>query len=581
VPELQWLQGQPVLVLDEGSSKVKLEGLAAGAGPGLVRDAEADSTRLRRALSLLPVRSWPAEVDDALAGVIQRGAAPSSALRELAEQRRLPWLLVRSESGLRLETTRSAEILWQLKLEGKAALKRVVGRLMRAIEGTAPSREAGPVRVSQTRLAPPEVLASLRLEAVEGSGPDHLKQAQSAVQRWPADPAVRVHEVLASSPGSPELAALKLAHALNPLGESELLALALLAEQRARDSRALRWRGLLSALYPKRIDYLPALADQLAAHGDRDAAVALLRSGGALVDSGLRKLPSGTAPHQRPEALPAADLRFYLAWFLAAGGGWELAAHNYLEAEQLYERLGRPVERGDALNNAGVAMVEVGRPLAAMSSLRRAVALREAHRGPERVATSRYNLARAAADAGRHAQALEAYAEAASDYDRAGRLEEGSETLIERLELLARQGKIGPLERAAEGLFQRLGSEPSELLANLWTELGRGRHLLGAHEAALIAHQRALALWKGLGSRLEEGQSLYLAALPQVALMRLDEAHHSLIAALRIAVELGDSSSMVAIRDQLGLLGQLIKVQGGEVPAVEPELRIWLEPPAP
>jgi len=436
--------------------------------------------------------------------------------------------------------------------------------------------------VDETRLADTEVLGELRERALNGPSLEYRELALDAVGRWPADPAVRTHAALAAEPASSLRADLDIAVRLNPQGESELLALALAAESRGRASLALVWRKLLSELFPARLDYLPELADLLSDHDEAESALRVLRAGLAQVDgAGMQGLGVGTAPHDRPAALPYADLVFTTGWYLALDEDWELAAHNYLTAEDIYQRLGRPTEQSDALNNAGVAMVEVGRPLAAAASLRRAVRLRSDQGSPTRVATSRYNLARALADAGRLSRALDAYEDAARGYREAGDDREARETLVERLALFARDGQAEAFEQAGALLVEELeaaSSDAVELLGAAWFEIGRGRNRLGQQKAALSAYERSLDLWRQLGRRLEEGQVLYSMSVPRLALLHFTKAHDALVASLRIAVELGDSSSILAIRRQLSELSGLMRARGDSVPELPEALKRWLLP---
>jgi tetratricopeptide (TPR) repeat protein len=338
----------------------------------------------------------------------------------------------------------------------------------------------------------------------------------------------------------------------------------------------------LVELFPDRLDYRPELADLLADHDDADSALRVLRVGLAQGDNGrIKGLARGTAPHERPSALPYADVVFTTGWYLALNEDWELAAHHYLSAEDVYESLGRPRERSDALNNAGVAMVEVGRPLAAAASLRSALELRSAQDSPTRVATSGYNLGRALADAGRLGRALSAYKDAARVYREVGAEREARETLVERLALLARAGQVEAFAQAGAKLVEELEAESPddvEFLAAVWFEIGKGRYSFGEQEAALSAYERSLSLWRQQGSRLEEGQALYSISLPHVALMRFAKAHQTLVEALLIAVELGDSSSILAIRMQLSELGVLMRTRGDEIPEIPEELKRWTTP---
>jgi len=574
--DLGYLRGQPVLVVAD---------IEEGADARAILDAQQLEAALVRALAVVPLRLWPGAAD---AGLRQRLAAAATRLedaREAAEVRRLPWLLVRSSEGLRIETTRGAKVLWQLSLADRRPLHRAVRGLTRVLSRASAAGDepqATVVLSTETRLADAFLLAELRLLAVAKRWQEHRRLAAQSVERWPADPAVRVHAILAAAPAAEVLTAdLRAAVAMNPDGESELLALALAAEAAGQRGLALLWREQLVKLFPQRIDYRPELADLFVLHDEAEAALRLCRSGLSRVDGeAIQKLPRGTAPHQHSGALPYADLSFATGWYLALAASWELAAHNYLRAEQVYEALGRPRERADALNNAGVAMVQAGRPLAAAGALRTARALRAEQGTPKRTATSSYNLARALADADRPVQSLEAYRQAVLEYRRAGAEQEALETAIERLAVVARTGDAQALERDADAVLGQLaawGGDAGELRASLLYELGRGRHSLGLPEQALAAYQQALEAWRQLGRRLEVGQLLYSMALPHLALLRFEAAHRDLVSALQIAVDLGDSTSIIAIREQLRQVEELLRARGEQVPSVPEQLRPWLQ----
>jgi tetratricopeptide (TPR) repeat protein len=225
-------------------------------------------------------------------------------------------------------------------------------------------------------------------------------------------------------------------------------------------------------------------------------------------------------------------------------------------------------------------MVEAGRPLAAAAVLRRAVELRALQGSPERSATSIYNLARSLADANRLPKALAAYQQAEAGYLRAGAEKEALEIAVERLALVARMGDAEALEGDARGLLGRLdgaGDDAGELLASYWYELGRGRQSLGRAELALEAYTTSLALWRRLDRKLEMGQLLYSMASPHLSLLRFAEAHSLLVSSLAVAAELGDASSILAIREQLAELETLLLGRGEAVPTIPGELRPWLE----
>lgn len=561
---LSALRGRTLLVVD-------------GAGPEAGR-READLTR---AITLLPVRGWPGEADAPLTSRLDEAPNRVSAAKDAAETRRIPWLLVQDAEGVRVETARGGRVLWEASLRGRVPpQEQVRDQLLKALVPRGSS--AGPLDPRETRLAPAVLLQNLRTLAVEGRWEEHGTAVAEALAEWPADPALRTHEGLAAALGSGGASSLEQARAMNPEGESELFALALAADAAENRALALSARRHLAALYPDRIDYVPELADLVAESDDAEAALTVV-SAARQAGRGdeLERLPSTAFPHDVPDALPWADLAFSHGWFLAQLGRWEQAALSYEEASGLYERLGRRVELGDTLNNAGVAMVEAERPLIAARTFGRAILVR-AGGDPVKAANSRYNQGRAYADAGKTAQALRSFRTAAREYAVAGQPWEGVDTRIESLGLLVKDGDaLGMEEEAATILDQaeRLDGPPARRLeaeGDTWFELGRGRLTFRDADGSLEAYRRSLTAWQGLGRRTEEGQTLYSMALPHLAKFEFEAAFDDLVAALEIAGEMGDSSSIIAIRQQLVEIQDLVRKSGRPVPRVPAALKHWL-----
>jgi tetratricopeptide (TPR) repeat protein len=174
---------------------------------------------------------------------------------------------------------------------------------------------------------------------------------------------------------------------------------------------------------------------------------------------------------------------------------------------------------------------------------------------------------------------LGAYETSAEEYRAAGRLDDARETLVETLALHADLGNRRDLERTASELLAEVeGRREPPLEADVWFELGAGRMAFADHEGALDAFARAAAGYRSVGRRLEEAQSTYSMATPHVALFRFVEAHADLIAALRIAVDLSDTASVVAIRTQLVQVRDLIRMRSAEPPPIPEELRSLVEP---
>lgn len=570
-PSLAWLRGQSVLVVSE---------------PGAEGSPEVREAAVTRALNMVPVRAWPTDADAELrAGLAdaERGATRLDRAREVAEQRRIPWLVVTGDEVVRVEETRGGEVRWasaprptQPPGVAAAALGGAIGT------ESDPERPLNPAGV---RLAPPDRLAVLRSLAVQGDWENHAPAVGSQLAEWPADSAVLVHSVLSDllgeEPSGAAEATVRRAIQLNPDGESELLPLALMAERAGRLAFALRARSVLVRLFPGRIDYRPELADLHGEFGAIDKAVAVVRGALGSVDrEGIEALPAGTAPHDAPAALPYADLRFTLGWFLAAQGESEAALLSYEKALEVYDVLGRPREQSDAVNNAGVVLVEAGRPAVAVPLFRKARRLRDAQGREGKAANSLHNLARALADSRRIPEAIETYEAAARDYEDIGEPLSAIESLYETMEHHAATGDVEALERRADSLLAKLAGLEGEggadrarraaLRGSIWFERAKGRMTLRNPEGALEAYTVALDVYRRQGRRLDEAQTLYSMAVPNMALFRLDDAYANLSDALELAVELNDSQSIVDIRGQISELGDLIR-GAGRTPAPLPD----------
>ena len=577
-PSLSWLRGQPVLVI---------------AGSGGEGSPEAQEAALTRALSTVSVRAWPTDADADLRTRLLdegRGETRLERAREAAEQRRIPWLVVTGDELLRVEDTRGGEVRWESVLRATESADRRAGALRDAIGPE--SGQEQPIKPADVRLAPSTQLGALRRLAVRGDWKDHSHAVALHLVEWPADSAVLVHSVLADllgeEPSGAAEATVRRAIQLNPDGENELLALALMAEHADRLAFALRARSALVRLFPRRIDYRPELADLHGELGTIDKAVAVVRGSlGSVSRDRLEDLPAGTAPHDEPDALPYADLRFTLGWFLGLQGESEAALLSYEKALTIYGLMGRPREQSDAVNNAGVVLVEAGRPAVAVPLFRKARRLREEQGRATKAANSLHNLARALADSRRVPEAIETYEEAARDYEELGDPLSAIESLYETMEHHAATGDVNALERRADRLLAKL-TELEEggatekprrdaLRGSIWFERAEGRMTLRNPEGALEAYTVALDVYRRQGRRLDEAQTLYSMAVPNMALFRLDDAYVNLMDALALAVELNDSQSILDIRRQIHEVGGLIRGAGRTPPSLPDALVPFME----
>jgi tetratricopeptide (TPR) repeat protein len=535
---------------------------------------------LGRSLALVPLRIYPGEEDPELQEALSEQSGRLDAARREAEVRRAPWLLVFNETHVRVETARGAHLLWRTRLpRGPRAEGRLAARLERLLGGG-----KTPLGAGETRLVSMMELRKLRRSAIESRWDEYSTLLEQLITAYPADPAVRSHaglrEYLRGNSEGEQL--LVLAAAMAPDSESELLSLALAAENAGKVGLAVRVREALIDLYPERLDYIPALADGAAALGETGQALALCRGRDVPEErSAALTLPMGSAPHQFPTALPIADLRFCTGWYLFGREQWEFSALAYEEAGDIYSALGRWDELAESLNNGGAAMVRADRPLSGASALRKAVDIREeiGVRGP--LAVSRYNLGRALSDAGQHTAAVDSYREAAADYDAAGRPLEAVDALVSTLDVLAKDGARKNFEDQGEAIVARLTAAPpsreqQELLGNAWFELGAGRYILKDNEGAVAAFLRSLRSWQQLEMRAEEGQTHYSLAGPHLAMYLFAEAYSDLVRALDAAVEISDSVSIIEISRQLDDVETLIREAGQSLPLLPEYLREML-----
>ncbi len=546
-------------------------------------DAEAREADALRALTQAPVRAWPGDAEPALwAELSGDGAERVERARAAAEERRLPWLLVLDEDGVWLETTRHGDVVWRARgrRRGDAGAAAALRRWMRDRDGA----PFGPAR-----LASAEELGRLRRLAARGEFEAWGEATDALWRTYRGDPAVLTHAHLYASlfrSWDEDLdPALDIGRSLVPHAESEYLAIALAAQAAGSPGFASKvWRVLVD-VYPERLDYHRGLADVLDLLELPEEALAACRGGRAQAPrDAILAIPKGTPPDARPDALPYADLAFCEGYFLFEDREWELAALAYEDAITIYEATDRFEELGEALNNAGVAMVQADRPLIGSRTLRKAVDVREELGASLPLANSRYNLGRALDEAGRPGPARLSLERAAEDYRSAGAYADAIETLTETLDLHVQEGDRDGFERRGVAILAELEDRPESeeratLQGDAWFALGQGRTEFDDYEGSLAAFFRSLRLWQELGKKLEEGQTHYSMALPHLAMLELEEAWTDLVNALQISVDLGDSSSILAIRTQLAQIADLFDQAGREPPELPEALRRWVEVP--
>jgi len=545
-------------------------------------DADAREAAAVRSLATSSVRAYPSDASPELRDSLGDGAASERVARARAhaETLRVPWLLILGAGGARLEPARRDGVLWRSRGRATTDDERGVASFERAM-----SRRRGDL-TGRPRLAPSERLAEIRSLALAGQWEAWTAAVRALSSEFPADPTVRAHLGLRAwlmESGAPR-DGLDLARSMAPESESELLALAVAARDAGDAGFASRAWDALVAVYPERLDYHAGRSDAFDAIGDSSAALAACREGLRAADrDGILEIAKGTPPHRAPRALPFADLAFCAGYFLFEAEDWELAALAYEDAITIYEATDRFAELGEALNNAGVAMVQAERPLIGAHTLRKAVDVREELGARLPLANSRYNLGRALDEAGKPAAARISLDRAAGDYTAAGAIDEALETLVETLDLSLQQDDRDGFELRGTEILARLRDQPESprratIEGDAWFELGRGRLEFGDAEGSLAAYFRSLRVWQATGNKLQEGQTRYSMALPHLALMELEDSWRDLLAALEISVELGDSSSILAIGVQLDQIGDLFEQSGRTPPPVPEPLRRWVDP---
>lgn len=566
------------LPLEPGSRLLVVVQDADSAAAALAAEADVD-----RALALVPLRAWPSGADPALGDEIDSpGRQRVDLARGAAERRRLPWLLVLDGRRIRIETAREGLVRWQARVvPGRDRAERVARTLSLALPSDRHLGLGGP---GEVRLAPPGRLAALRELVVQSRLQEYSAEVAAMLAAWPADPAIRTHaglrEHLASGVGS--MAGLELAAAMVPGAESELLAVALAADGAGAAAVGLAVRRALVRLEPDRLDYRPGLAEALQAVGEPDEALSACREGMQRADrESFVDLPAGTAPDAAPGAVAFADVAFCTGLHLYEAEQFEASAMAYEDAVAVFQATGLRPELGEALNNAGAAMVGAGSPLTATRVLLKAVAVREEIGDPLPLANSRYNLGRARSEANQVQEALSSFDAAASDYERAGEPQDALDALVETLDLYVRDGDGDGFASRAGAIVAALDSLPEgdgrELLrGNAWFEIGKGRLTFGDARGSLAAYLASLRAWERLGLRLEQGQTHYSLALPHMAMFEFGEAHADLLRALGIAVDLGDAASILDIGEQLRQVESLIEKAGQQVPEIPEDLQRWL-----
>jgi tetratricopeptide (TPR) repeat protein len=533
-----------------------------------------------RAFARVPIRMYPADADPALREELTRGSLADR--QEAALRRRAPWMLIWDGSVVRL----LAAFDGREAFRADAGSPKAAADAVRGAIGPASGFDGAPLGPAEVRVAPASEIAALRDALFVPAETPYGEAADALSARYAADPGPAAHRVLqrALLREPPDPAADAAVRALEPDGESELLALAVRARSEgARGLEELVRRELIR-LFPDRLEYRADLADLLGDDGRATDAITLCRTGlGAVSDEETARyldLPPNSRPDAVPRALPWADLRYGLGFWLAQRGDPVAALLAYEGAITVFDALGRNGELADVANAAGAALVESGQAIAAVPMFRRSLRLREREADPCRRAVVLHNLGRALSESRRGDEARASYREASGVYRACGDPLAAAESLSEMLGA-PQQGPspqpVAAVRADVEALVLDLpAEEANEARANIAFAAGSALWEAGEPEASLAAYADAEALYRMLGDDVSLGQTFYARAVPLLALLRIEEAHASLVDAGRIAVEQGDSESILAIREQLLAIRALLADARRPVPELPADLRPWL-----
>jgi len=407
-------------------------------------------------------------------------------------------------------------------------------------------------------ICPVDELNRLRTALLVQPDGETLASVVDARAVYPLDPALtEIEAVLRLALGEEDEGRRLLlrAQVANPEGPAELAVLARMAGRAGLDDLEIALWRTACELWPGRLDYAVALAELLE-EGDHigEAAGVLLTASASLTEE-----PEPAAAAQRPDraavlarAALLGDLRYLLGWMLHRQGELDVAVATYSSARELYEGVGEADSVSACRNNIGVALVENNRAVAAIPHLRAALDGREEDDPTEESANTLYNLGAAYQAVGRVAEADRSWRTAASHYRSIGSVQEQFETL---LDVVINRGEMGSAEDVEMAMGHALGAVEGhaahrEFRAMALDAVGVARARVDRIDEAMLALDEALEIWIDLGDRLREGQTRYNMAIPHLAAGDVEAALSCLEEARAIALELGDTESVVAIDQQ-------------------------------
>lgn len=511
-----------------------------------------------RHLSTLPVRVSRVQ-DYGEERAIEPGAALDlEEWREWAWDRRMPFLLV---VGSAADESTVASLLpspggeaigrWDLGATSRSAVPVELRSRIREDLGLEEKRPDG--HPTTWMICSAAAIEELRIAALVDPTPAVLDRIDGVAEDCPIDPGpIEIGGVVRWRLGERDEARrlFRRAQAHNPEGTSQLPILARSAGRAGMDDLEIELWELAVAIWPGRADYGAALAERLEERGDPSRAAEILLSA-ASRDPGPTEMEpeAGDRAARLTDAALSADVRYLLGWMLYLEGRHDDALASYGEARPIYESLGEDLSVATCRNNMGVALVEMGRAVAAIPHLRAALEART-EASAER-ANTLYNLGAAQEAVGRLYDADEAWRLAADTYGAVGIPDDQFDTV---LDVLLNQGEIGSrdgVEAAAELALALVGRGDEASRGRVLDAAGVARARVDLFEESLEALDEALRIWSSLGDRLHEGQTRYNMAIPHVGRGDIEAALATLEEARAIALELGDTESVVAIDAQL------------------------------
>ena len=416
-------------------------------------------------------------------------------------------------------------------------------------------------------VCPSEILEGLRISVLLSPRASSLASIREQLDTFPLDPALIELEgaaMLLAGEESEGKKRLRKAQAYHPHGGSELPRLARMAGRAGMDAQQRRLLGWAVEVWPTRLDLALTLAGVLdGGELESEAADVLLASAARVrpLEPDAIDLPEGGVerPPLRVRVGRRADLRYGLGWLLHRTERPTLALEAYSMARRLYEVVDEPENAATCANNSGVILIEMGRPLAAIPSLRKALSARVMAGEDLPAANTLYNLGAAYQELGRHDEALDALARAAAGYGSVGEFQDRYDTLLEMIVIRGEMASPEGVEVAFEEVIGEIGERDDSraLRARALDAVGVARARVDRFDESLAALEEALSVWIELGDRLHEGQTRYNMAIPHLGRGDLAGALAALEQARSIAIELGDTESVVEIDRQMEQVEQM------------------------